>query len=283
MRDEMILGSVPDYISVGGLLKASPMEEGGKRVLFFEASNEDVDHQNEIVLQKALQDSADYYLRHGNIDLSHYSLLGPKSGIPNFMEFEIGKPIAVQVDGKRTFVKAELYQGDSPMARNAEMVWDSITKQNPPSRWYPSVGGSVLAKSVKLDPDTNNKVAVIEKVRWNNIALDRCPVNKSVPEVSTVPVGTFAKSLGGIVMDVGYGTDSASLSGAGALRTQSLDSHLMSYWDFRNSFSDLIRSGAVGDGIKTMVTAAQLHFDLPYGMAKKFVEQFLLDLKKRVK
>lgn len=209
LNDAQLLAAVPEYVAFGGMLKASPMTEGDERILYLEASNEDVDHQGEIVMQKALSDSADYYLRHGNVDLSHYSLLGPKSGIPDFMSYEVGKPIAVRVDGRRTFVKAQLYRGDSPMAKNANMVWDSITKQSPPSRWYPSVGGAVLAKSIKIDPKTRERVAVIEKVRWNNIALDRCPVNKTVPEVSTAPVGVFAKSLGGFVLskalEAGYG------------------------------------------------------------------------------
>ena len=287
MKDETLLDAVPDYISVGGLLKASPMEEAGKRLLFIEASNEDVDHQNEIVLQKALQDSADYYLRHGNIDLSHYSLLGPKSGIANFMEFEIGKPISVSVDGQRTFVKAELYRGDSPMARNAEMVWDSITKQSPPSRWYPSVGGSVLAKSIRIDPDTSEKVAVIEKVRWNNIALDRCPVNRTVPEVSTVPVGVFAKSLGGIVMaktlTAGYGTDSAGLTGGSALRVQSLHGTPVTYLDFRDRFADLLQSKRVGMAPGAMVKAAIKHLGMPEDTAEQFVKQFIFDINQRVK
>lgn len=287
MKDETLLDAVPDYISVGGLLKASPMEEAGKRLLFIEASNEDVDHQNEIVLQKALQDSADYYLRHGNIDLSHYSLLGPKSGIANFMEFEIGKPISVNVDGQRTFVKAELYRGDSPMARNAGMVWDSITKQSPPSRWYPSVGGSVLAKSIRIDPDTSEKVAVIEKVRWNNIALDRCPVNRTVPEVSTVPVGVFAKSLGGIVMaktlTAGYGTDSAGLTGGGALRVQSLHGTPVTYLDFRDRFADLLQSKRIGMAPGAMVKAAIKHLGMPEDTAEQFVKQFIFDINQRVK
>jgi hypothetical protein len=268
------------------MLKASPMEEAGKRLLFIEASNEDVDHQGEVVLQKALKDSEDYYLRHGNIDLSHYSLLGPKSGIANFMEFEIGKPIAVHVNGSHTFVKAELYQGESPMAKNANMVWSSLTEQSPPSRWYPSVGGSVLAKSIRIDPVSHEKVAVIEKVRWNNIALDRCPVNRSVPEVSTVPVGVFAKSLGAIVMaktlTAGYGTDSANLTGGGALRVQSLHGSPLSYQGFRDRFSDLLRTKRVGKAPGAMVKAAMSLLGLPPDTALRFVTQFLNDINQRI-
>lgn len=285
LNDETLLAAVPEYISVGGLLKATPSTDGGRRFIFFEASNEDVDHQNEIILQKALENSADYYLRHGNIDLSHFSIMGPKSGIPNFMEYEIGKPVAVRVDGKHTFVKAELYQGDSAMARNANMVWDSVTKQNPPSRWYPSVGGAVLSKSVKIDPVTKNKVAVIDQVRWNNTALDRCPVNKTVPEVSMAPVGAFAKSLGGFVMakalEASYNTDISTLTGGGALGVQSLDVGVSNYFDFRDRLASAMRSKAIGSNpkIRDIVEYSAKTFGLAKGEAAEWVERFMLDLK----
>lgn len=283
--DESLLAAVPEFISVGGLLKATPQEEAGRRIIYFEASNEDVDHQNEIILQKALSESSDYYLRHGNIDLSHFTILGPKSGIPNYMEYEIGRPTAVQVNGKRTFVKAELYQGDSPMARNANLVWDSLTKQTPASTWFPSVGGSVLSKSVKIDPKTGEKVAVIDRVRWNNTALDRCPVNKTVPTVSTAPVGTFAKSLGGFViaksLEAGYGTDSAALAGGAAMRKQSLDGVVHSYFDFRNKLAAQMRSGAAGKnpGARELVTHAAKQFGVSPDQAAEWVERFMRDLK----
>lgn len=285
LDDDRLLASIPEFISVGGLLKATPMEDGGGRFVFFEASNEDVDHQNEIILQKALENSADYYLRHGNIDLSHFSIMGPKSGIPNYMEYEIGKPVAVRVDGKHTFVKAELYKGDSAMARNANMVWDSLTKQAPPMRWYPSVGGAVLSKSVKIDPLTKSKVAVIDKVRWNNTALDRCPVNRTVPEVSMAPVGAFAKSLGGFVLtkalEASHSTDVATLTGGGALGTQSLDGSPSNYFDFRNKLADAMRSRAVGNnpGIKELVDYSANKFGLPRSDAAEWVERFMRDLK----
>lgn len=281
IHDEL-LAAVPDFISVGGLFKASPSQESGERFLYFEASNEDQDHQKEIVLQKALAESSEYYLRHGNIDLSHYTIMGPKSGIPNFMEYEIGKPVSVRVDGKQTLVKAQLYSGDSAMARNANMVWDSLTKQMPPSRWYASVGGAVLSKSIKIDPDSGEKVAVIDKVRWNNTALDRCPVNKTVAEVTTAPIGVFAKSLNGFVLKTltaGYGTDSATLTGGGALRTQSLHGSPMGYMDFRDRLSASLRKkkGALG-GARGISALASLEFGLSDDTATAWVARFLRDL-----
>lgn len=282
LHDADLLAAIPDHISLGSMLKATPSEEGGERILYIEASNEDVDHQNEVVLQKALAESASYFLRHGNIDLSHYTILGPKSGIPNFMEYEIGKPVDVSITGRQTFVKAQLYRGESPMAKNANMVWDSLTRQSPPSRWYPSVGGSVLEKSVKLDPKTGDKIAVVSAVRWNNIALDRCPVNRTVPEVSTVPVGVFAKSLGGFViakaLEASYATDAVGKVGGAAFGTQSLDQGVHSYFDFRHRISDaLLKKRAKASG-RDITTYAMNQLGLSADEAAEWVERFLRDL-----
>ena len=283
-EERRLLSEVPDYISVGGLLKATPAEESGCRILYFEASNEDLDHQNEVVLQKALSDSAEYYLRHGNIDISHYSILGPKAGIPDFMTYEIGKPVAVRVDGKSTFVKSELYQGESPMAKNANMVWGSLTKQNPPSRWYPSVGGAVLSKSIRINPETGAKIGVVDRVRWNNTALDRCPVNKTIPEVSLAPMAVFAKSMGAFVvakaLEAGYGTDVAGLTGGAALGRQSLDGAPKDYWEFRNALARDVKAKVVENGTAAgLVAHAVTQYGVDEDTAAEWVGRFLADLK----
>jgi hypothetical protein len=285
--DEQILAAIPAYLCLPGLLKASPVQEDGERFLYIEASTETPDRQGEVILQKALVDSQDFYLRHGNIDLQHFTMLGPKQGISNYMEFEIGKPTAVKIDGPRTFVKAHLYSGDSAMARHADMVWDSLTKQSPAARWYPSVGGSVLSKSIRIDPTTKERVAVVDKVRWSNIGLTRTPVNVDVPEVSTAPIGIFAKSLDAIVMvkslTAGYGTDSASLSGGGAMRKQSLygakGGGTINYFDIRERLAGDLKSGAVASPssatIKNHLTAK---YGLSDGDAHECVDRFMRDL-----
>mgnify|MGYP000980993659 FL=1 len=285
MNDAAMLAEIPEYITLGSaFLKATPAEEAGERFLFMEASNGTPDHQHGVVLQRAREDSASYSLRQGNIALSHYTLLGPKAGIANHYEYEIGKPVDVRVQGDRTFVKAQLYKGDSAMARNANMVWDSLTKQSPPARWYPSVGGAVLAKSVRIDPDTKAKVGVVERVRWSNIALDRMPVNKTVPEISTLPVGTFAKSLGGFViakaLDAGTATDVAALTGGGALGKQSLDRTIHSYWDFREVLAGALRRGRVQPKPAALQRYA-LSLGLDPDAASEFVERFFHDMQRR--
>lgn len=287
MDDVELLSRMPERVSLGGLLKATPATEGDDRILYLEASNEDVDIQNEVVLQKALAESADYYMRHGNVDISHYTILGPASGLTNFLDYEIGKPIDVNVNGSRTFVKAMLYRGESPMAKNADMVWKSMTDQSPPSRWYPSIGGAVLSKSIKIDPKTKGRVAVIDRVRWNNIALDRCPVNKTVPTASTMPMGTFAKALGGFVLkglEAGYGSDSAALAGGGALREQSLEGAPLNYWSFRDSISnDMVEKRIKNPGAEALVSHAMQTYNLTRGTAAEWVERLMADIKRNLK
>jgi hypothetical protein len=279
--DAALLAAVPDILCLDVMLKATPREEGGARIVYIQASDESVDAQGERVLCKALQDSADTFLRYGNVDIDHLVLLGPKSGLPNYMEYEIGRPVEVGFRDDKTFVKAELYQGSGPLARNANMVWESLTALQPPARWYPSVGGGALAKSIEVDPVTKARVPVIKSVRWTNLALSRTPVNQSVPSATTVPLGTFAKSLGGYALKAlvaGHGTDMAALDGGAALRTQSLDPEIQSYWDFSERLAADLRKGACEPREAAMSAHAARAYGLRADKAVAWTTRFLADL-----
>lgn len=283
-RDEQQLAAIPDHISFDLMLKATPSSESGKRFIYFEASNEGVDQQGERVLAKALEQSADFFLKFGNIDIDHYTILGPKLGMQNAMNYEIGRPVEVRVDGERTFVKAELYQGKGPLAEQANMVWESMTGLNPPARWYPSVGGAVLAKSMQIDPATQNKVAVIDKVRWSNVGLSRTPVNQHLPCAESMPIGTFAKSLNGFIvkaLEASYSTDVATLTGGGALGMQSLDTGNApySYFDFRERMAEALDLALVKSQTEDGLIAHAVHeFNLPSEAAAEWVSRFLGDI-----
>lgn len=289
--DAQLLNTLPDQLQFDALLKARPAAEGERRFLYLEASDQGMDHQGEITLQKALVDSADYYLRHGNLDLHHWTLMGPgQGGTPN-PTFEIGRPVAVRVDGKSTFVKAELYRQKkgsplTPQVVNANMVWDSMTAQDPPMRWYPSVGGAVLAKAIVVHPETGQKVPVITKVRWNNLALDRCPVNKTVGTASTMPVGVFAKSMGGAIVTAGYGTDSASMTGGRALSMQSLDGVIKrpNYYRFRDQLAKAIQTGSCPSvSVHGLSAYAVMSMGVDVTQAAGLVARFLQDLRSLTK
>jgi hypothetical protein len=284
-EDQTLLNAVPGYLSITQMLKATPAVESGERFIYLEASNESVDQQNEVVLAKALSDSSDYYLKFGNLDIDHYTQIGARSGIPNYELFEIGRPVSVTVRDGRTFVKGQIYSGAGPAAEKANAFWSSLTELSPPARWYPSVGGAVISKSVVIDPETKGKRAVINKVRWSNIGFSKTPVNANLATVSTVPFGALAKSWSADGFDfakaieAGYGTDSAALAGGGALRKQSLEGGVMSYWDFRDDLASRIRSGEVKSYKPAeLVKVAQARYGMSPDIAAASVGRFLGDL-----
>jgi len=290
--DDSLLDACPDFVSVGSLLKAHPKEDGGRRFIYFEASNEGLDQQDEVVLAKALEESKDFYLRYGNVDIDHYTQIGARAGIPDYPSYEIGQPVEVGQRGGSTFVKSELYSAaspkvSSPMLAKSSMVWDGLTKVKPPQRWYPSVGGAVLQKAIVVDEATQARRAVISKVRWSNVGLSRTPVNQHVAACTAVPVGMFAKCLAGAsVIDLtktltaGYGTDSATLSGGASLREQSLDGGVKNYWDFRERMAEAMRTRAAGQNPKSgdLARFAAERFGLSQDEAAEYVERFVRDL-----
>ena len=297
-RHQALLDALPSHISISQLLKAQPATEGGQRFVYLEASNEARDYQNEVILAQALADSADYYLKYGNLDLDHYTQIGKPNpaknwpGIPNYEWFEIGRPVAARIDGKRTFVKGHISSGTGPAAEKANLFWSSLTELNPPQVWYPSVGGAVLEKSTAVDASTGAAYPVIKKVRWTNIGFSKTPVNPDVPEVSTIPIGVLAKSWSAHGLDLrktltaGYGTDSATLTGGSALRQGNGDAAgmgnggVLDYWNFRDQFAHLFMTGEVSHGVKDMVMEAASRFQLSRAVAAEYVERFLDDLQR---
>lgn len=275
-----------ELLSIGGLMKAAPVEEGGRRLLYIEASNESRDYQGEVVLTRALRDSADYYLRYGNLDLDHVTVTGPRRGPPDYALYEIGRPVEVQATRGRTFVKAELFQGDAPVAANARAVWDSLTRLRPAQRWYPSVGGAVLDRQEEVGPDGRKRV-VVTKVRWTNIGLSKTPVNLTVPTVSTVPIGALTKAWGAHGLDLtkalemAGGTDSAELSGGAALRRQSLDRTPQSYWSFRETVAGAVRRKQVALNARAIARHAREALGLDADAATEWTERFLEALARR--
>ena len=292
MKDDQLLAGIPEFLSIGSMLKATPQMDGGQRIVYFEASNEGLDQQGEVIAAKALSESAEYFKRYGNIDIDHYTMIGKpnaemgRPGIPGCELYEIGRPLDVRQRDGTTFVKAEIYSGTGPAAQRANDFWSSVTDLNPPQRWYPSVGGSVLAKSVELDKNGMRK-AIIKKVRWNNIGVSKTPVNQHVGTCATIPLGAFAKSWTSAGLDfakaleAGYGTDSAALVGGGAMRKQSLDGAVQSYFDFRNKLAGEMRKGAAGKnpGARELVAFAGKQFGISPDRAAEWCERFMRDLK----
>lgn len=187
-------------------MKAIPSIEGGHRVIYMEASNEARDIQAERTLASALEDSKDYFIRHGRIDLDHATMtqmirdMRLEPGNPYARE--IGQPISVTVrrdtgDIPRVLVKAQIFSSrdkGNPFTKAADWFWNSLNV-NPPMKWYPSIGGTLFQDDHERDPATGKPTRVLTKLRWHSIGLSRTPVNTTVQEVSLVPLRDFAKAM----------------------------------------------------------------------------------------
>lgn len=276
------------------MLKARPSEEGGERFIYLEASREACDQHGDVVLAKALQESAEHFLAYGNIDIDHKSMpsVAAAYGIDAPEEWEVGVPDDVIVKDGTTMVKARLYRGDTPLAAKANMVWDSMTKLNPAARWYASVGGATLAKATGVDRASKSKVNFITRVRWSNLAISRQPVNQHVSPVQTMPFGILAKcwTPDGFDMhkalEASYATDMTALEGGGAFGRQSLDTggeQPKSYFNFRDMLAKAVQDGDTGVTADELTQYSAEKFNLPPDSAADWVDRFLGDLKSSLK
>jgi len=266
------------------MLKASAAEEGGARFIYTEASRESTDVKGEIVLSKAIEESVDVFMKFGVVDLDHKSMpsVAQKLSIECPDEWIIGQPEDVKFSNGSTFVKARLRTGSSPLAANANIVWESLTKIDPPTRYYASVGGTVLADEMRYDMHTGEKVKVITKTRWNNLALSLNPVHHDLFQTSTTPIGVFAKSVNGIVLkralEAGHDTDVAELDEAGALRGRSQQ-------ELNELLSRAIITGVLGDnpGRRELERYVVKKFKCTHKKAVGAVDQFMFALQSKRK
>ena len=247
---------VPELVLVGlDFMKARPVEEGRKRFVYCEASNESRDQQGERIMKAALLASRDLFLTRGNIDTDHITMIGYRLGIQNPRAYEIGLPCEVLDTPNGVLVKGEIYSGN----QHADWWWSTQTTQDPPMRWYPSVGGKPTHKKKAFDPEHGGHTVYVTKCDWKNLAFAREPQNLSVRAASIHPTGdfaAFAKSvtysefaegvrLGEAAIEctdghctctmtksVTAGADigPAGLTGGGALRLQSIERGVADPW-----------------------------------------------------
>lgn len=188
-------------------------DKDGNYIFELEASNENLDLQGQITLQRALLESEDFFLKNGVISNDHQHRRKDKNGntiVDNTMV--IGEPIAVKKDGKSTIVRGKLY-GNVASAK----PFIDLLKANS-NRVRGSVGG-LLPKIVK-DPDTG--IEKITHVLWNDLALTCSPVN------NTVGYAVFAKSMNQNeilkALEAGYGASNAESGNGNALVKEDVES-----------------------------------------------------------
>lgn len=195
-----------DFILDFAVCKAVSGEENdGNYVFQVEASNENVDFQDQIVLQEALLKSKDNFLKNGVISYDHLHRRKDENGnMVSDPSMIIGEPIEVWTEGTRTFVKGILYKTNEKAQEVVKLLKAGST------RIRASVGG-LFPKVTKGE----NGVEKIVSVLWNDLALTPCPVNNTVGAASfakSFTPETFAKAL-----SAGACADSAMATGGSVL------------------------------------------------------------------
>lgn len=188
--------------------------DGGRRLVEVEASCEAVDSEGDIILQKALLGSAEYFISKGHLDIDHISELGARLGVPNPSSWIIGRPLEVIDLGKgRTAVKGEIMRAKDgkvdPAAHKYDEFWESL-QSDPPVRWQASIYGFPKADQVEDCRDGHCDAAtrfIVKGIEWRSLAFTRNPINTALKGHARI---VTAKAWLAAVTKSGYHNDQLS-------------------------------------------------------------------------
>lgn len=188
--------------SDAGTSEIGKTDEYGNYIFEVEASNENLDLQNQIVLQDALLESKDNFIKYGVISHDHQHHKKDKNGnqITDTKNI-IGEPIDVRTDGRTTYVIGKLYKDNEIAKDYIKMLKDGST------RVRASIGG--IFPEVVADAVTGAEK--VTHVLWNDLALTATPVNNTVGHatfVRSMDSAEFVKAL-----SAGIGTDHSNFEG----------------------------------------------------------------------
>ena len=186
-------------------------DRNGDIIFDVEASNENLDLEEQQVLQRALLDSKEYFLSNGFISKDHLHQKvvgeGEDKRVIYDEDFIIGEPLEVYTKGTSTRVKGKLYKDNEYAKKFIKLLQEGST------RVKASVGG--LLPIVKKVKENGKEVEKVISVLWNDLALTISPVN---PTVSNAYIVKSLNSLEFVkALSAGYGTDSAKFTGGRAI------------------------------------------------------------------
>jgi hypothetical protein len=240
------------------LNKSLQRDADGNVIFTVEASNENLDIEEQRVLQSALLSTKDYFLKNGIVSKDHkHRTFRKGGGFDLHEEYVIGEPLDVFTKGTSTFVKGKLY-ANNEYAQQFIKLLDSGS-----SRVKASVGG--LIPRIKKVLENGRKVGQIVSVLWDDIALTIAPVNPTVEPAASV----LAKSLSSFefvkALSAGHGTDSATFTGGRALQKEDVEHEKIPISVNEKAIAALV--GAIADGDVTGLDEAE-SFLADYGISK---------------
>jgi len=190
----MYLESTSDPIIIGfsALVKAH-VSKSGKREIEMEVSNENRDTEGDVIMQQALLRSSDSYIRHGHVDIDHYSELGKNPayhflGIKDPDSWIIGVPLEVKDMGEgRTGIKAEIFKSKDgtidSQKHKFDLFWESL-QTDPPARWYASIYGFPGTDTVTGEGGASRYL--VKSFDWRSTAVTRNPINNSIKSAARI-------------------------------------------------------------------------------------------------
>ena len=241
--------------------------EEGDFIFDAEASNENLDLEEQRVLQEALLNSKDYFLTNGVIskDHLHQQIVGKgenKRIIFN-EEYVIGEPLKVYTEGGKTRVRGKLYKLNEHAQKFIKLLQEGST------RVKASVGG--IAPLVQKVKENGREVGRVVSVLWNDLALTISPVNP------TVEAAYMVKSLNSLefvkALSAGYGTDHANFTGGRAMIPEDTGKKI-SEADIMDGLIKAILSGEINSVEKCEEYLAGFNIDKETG--SKYL-QFILE------
>jgi tetratricopeptide (TPR) repeat protein len=169
------------FIEMPVIIKAR--QDGNRRLVELEASNESVDSEGDVILQQALLGSSQSFLKSGHLDIDHLSEIGDRLGIANPSSYIVGNPVEVRdLGGGRTGVVGELHKSGRP---KADELWESL-KADPPVRWRASIYGFPLpgqlidCRVTKAENTCGATRFLVKGLDWRSLAFTRNPINTSI-------------------------------------------------------------------------------------------------------
>lgn len=196
-------------------------DENGNYKFEVEASNENLDLQNQITLQRALEDSEEYFLTNGVVSDDHqHKTRNPDGTVESHKDKIIGEPLSVRYDKKKkkTFVKGILYAGIDAAKPYIDLL------KNKSKLVKASIGG--IMPKIRKNADGSETVT---SFMWNDLALTCSPVNWTVGSAKlakSIGVVDFCKSL-----NAGSGTDAATMTDGRALQSEDIENETYKIMD----------------------------------------------------
>jgi len=188
-------------------------------IIFLEASNEMPDSDEEMVLQKALEDQAKDYLRKGVLSWDHQHKLQKD---PKFI---VGEPVDVafsKAQKMSTMIKGRLYEKNDYAQSIIKMLQSGTT------RLGASIGGAVVTKSEAYNENIKKAIPVIQKIKWDEVAITHKPVNQeTLGQVTYTKFREFGKSFMfteemNKALMAGGGVDASTFTGGRTLIPESI-------------------------------------------------------------